>query len=77
MTVENNSRKRIPVVVYASNGWDTSLGVLRIVGPYEKSGINLIKGNMGDVAYPELVSQGDIVLFQRDYPRNTFIYERI
>lgn len=77
MTVENKSRKSISVVVYASNGWNTSLGVLRIVDPYEKSGINLIKGNMGDVAYPELVSQADIVLFQRDYPRYTFVYERI
>jgi len=73
----DNSGKRIPVVVYASNGWDTSLGVLRIVGPYEKSGINLIKGNMGDVAYPELVSQADIVLIQRDYPRYAIVYERI
>ena len=77
MTAENNSRKRISVVVYASNGWNTSLGVLRIVGPFETSGINLIKGNMGDVAYPELVSQADIVLFQRDYPRYTIVYERI
>ena len=67
----------IRVVAYASNAWDTALGVLRIVSPFQNAGIDLVRGNFGDLAYPEYVSQGDLVLIQRDYPRYHTVYRRI
>ncbi|MBE0411812.1 MAG: hypothetical protein IBX69_18955, partial [Anaerolineales bacterium] len=50
---------------------------LRITGPAEQAGLNLIKGNDGEDISPEAVLRGDLVVIQRDFPRHWKSFEEI
>jgi len=57
------------VVAYTTNSWVSPLAQLRLVGPIEQAGMELIHGNEGKHIWPERVEQADIVIIQRDFPR--------
>jgi glycosyltransferase involved in cell wall biosynthesis len=61
----------------SARSWSSVLPVVRIVGPAEHAGLTLIKGNVDQRIMPELVSQGDLVFVQRDFPRNEDVYGQI
>ena len=67
----------ISVVAYTGNAWESPLATLRIVGPLQQAGITLIKGNEGQDIYPERVTQADLVIVQREFPRNEATYHQI
>jgi len=50
---------------------------LRITAPLRAAGIKLISGVVNGVADPNLVFQGDAVIFQREFPKNIQLYEQI
>ena len=57
------------VVLYSADPWDSAMPVLRVRGPAEVMGIEVVRGNDGDQVAPERVSLGDLVIVQRDFPR--------
>src|SRR5258708_38583073 len=57
------------VVLYTADPWDSALPVLRVRGPAEVIGVEVIQGNEGNAIKPERVSLGDLVIIQRDFPR--------
>jgi glycosyltransferase involved in cell wall biosynthesis len=77
MKQQNNSGQLNTVVVYTAYSWVHALTTLRIVRPIQLAGMQLIHGNDLDIAYPENVSQGDVIVFQRDFPASMELYEQI
>lgn len=65
------------VVAYSTYAWGHALTTLRIIRPLEQAGIHLIQGNQGDDIHPELVSQADAVLIQREFPDYAKHYNEI
>ena len=57
------------VVLYTADPWDSALPLLRVRGPAEVMGLSVVRGNEGDAVAPERVSQADLVIVQRDFPR--------
>ena len=51
--------------------------VLRITGPAEMAGIQVIKGNHGSMVSPEAVAEADLVVIQRDFPRFWEEYKQV
>jgi glycosyltransferase involved in cell wall biosynthesis len=50
---------------------------LRITAPYRAAGIELISGKVDGVGDPNRVLLGDAVIFQREFPKNTDLYDDI
>ncbi len=50
---------------------------LRITAPYHAAGIGLISGRVDGIGDPERVLLGDAVIFQREFPQNTELYDKI
>ena len=65
------------VVAYTSYPWEHAISVMRIVGPLQRAGLKLIRGNVTDDIHPERVSLGDVVLIQREFPGYYQHYEQI
>lgn len=57
------------VVAYTLAPWEHSLAVLRVSGPVQQAGLELVWGNHYDDINPEKASQADIIVIQRDFPR--------
>ncbi len=74
---ENMSVPIKTVVGYTADPWESALAVLRLAHPLKLAGIELLQGNQGDQVSPELVSQADLVVIQRDFPRFTAAYDEI
>jgi glycosyltransferase involved in cell wall biosynthesis len=53
------------------------MAVLRLVGPLQQAGIQLIMGNQGIDIDPSAVSRADLVVIQRDFPRMGALYEEV
>ncbi len=68
---------QIKVVAYTPAPWDHALSILRLVSPYKYAGIELIQGTQQDKIYADKVSEADLVLIYRDFPRHQKAYERI
>ncbi len=49
--------------------WDHALTMLRLAEPIRIAGLSLLHGTDEQGIYPDLVSQADIVVIQRDFPR--------
>ena len=56
------------ISLYTVASWDHSLVKLRITGPAEFADLQVIRGNEGSQVRPDLLSQADIVIIQRDFP---------
>ena len=70
--MENNPKdrpERSRVVVFSTDPWDSSLPVLRLRGPLQAAGYQLIQGKEGAAIYPERVNDADVVVIQRDFPQ--------
>lgn len=64
-------------VAYSLAPWDHVLAYLRFVAPWERAGIQPIRGNLDGQIYPDKVSEADVVLLQRDFPAHIVAYEKI
>jgi GT2 family glycosyltransferase/glycosyltransferase involved in cell wall biosynthesis len=62
---------------FTTNTWPSPLAVLRISGPVEAAGFNLIHGSDGTGLYPKRASQADLIILQRDFPRHGSAYQKI
>lgn len=69
--------RQLKVVGYTTAPWDHALALLRMVSPYKYAGIELIQGTQQENIYTEKVSDADLVLIYRDFPRHQNAYERI
>ena len=69
MSTETPSHELATIVLYTAAPWNSAVVVLRVTGPAERAGIRVIKGNQGSKVSPELVSDADLVVIQRDFPR--------
>jgi glycosyltransferase involved in cell wall biosynthesis len=57
------------LVLFSADPWNSALPILRVRGPAEAAGVAVIQGNDGDVVWPERVTDGDLIVIQRDFPR--------
>lgn len=57
------------LVAYGTAPWQSVLPTLRLVGPVERNGIRIVYGNNGPDVDPHKVTQVDLVVIQRDFPR--------
>ncbi|MFC2055509.1 glycosyltransferase, partial [Chloroflexota bacterium] len=77
----NTGEEPLTIVAYVSDHWEHVCPTIRISGPAEQAGIQLIRGNdwlNGSLrVYPERVSQADIVLIQRDFPSHVDEYNTV
>jgi hypothetical protein len=65
------------IVLFTPASWDHPLVKLRITGPAEFANLQVNRGNEGLQIHPELVSQSDIVIIQRDFPRIWQEYQQV
>jgi glycosyltransferase involved in cell wall biosynthesis len=71
-----NTTRKFTVVGYSNNPPSNALVTLRMSGPLQACGIQYVAGNIpGEFCRPELVSQADIVVIQRDFPVSHDVYE--
>jgi glycosyltransferase involved in cell wall biosynthesis len=77
MTLSKRGVSLIRVAVYSYYGWESPLLVQRITGPFEWAKLELVKGFEEGRFLPERVSQADVVVIQRDFPRYTEAYEQV
>lgn len=77
MTMQSASQSIKSVVVYTVYPWKHAITTLRITGPLENAGLQVIKGNTGDDIYPDRVSQADVVVIQREFPDYARHYQQI
>ncbi len=73
----NFSSSIIKSVVFYTNYGDDPCAYLRLRGPMDHLGIKVFDGKILGVTDPDLVSKGDIVVIQRDFPREFENYEKI
>lgn len=72
-----NKKSLKTIVVYTRAPWENALVKLRITAPAELAGINVLNGKEGGTYHPELVTQADIVVIQRDFPLNWKAYKNV
>ena len=74
-------KKRLVFAVYTSDRWEHVCPVIRVQGPMELAGFELIQGSAWEdgrfIVSPEYVSQADIVLIQRDFPSHGKQYDEV
>lgn len=65
-------------IVFYSNFNDDACAHLRLFGPMKQLGVHVISGKEENGRIiPERVELGDLVLIQRDFPRNVDAYEKV
>ncbi|MHB8194001.1 MAG: glycosyltransferase [Bellilinea sp.] len=65
-------------IVFYSNFFEDACAYLRVLGPLKRLGIDIITGKEeSGVIHPERVGSGDLVLLQRDFPRDFIVFEKI
>jgi len=77
MSTDISTRKPTAIAVYTVASWDHPLVKLRITGPAEFAELRVMRGNEGPQIQPEFVSQSDIVIIQRDFPRFWQGYQQV
>ncbi len=80
MTAETKSTLHT-LVVFSGDTWEHVCPVVRLTGPAEQAGLEIIHGNEWEGnelrAYPERIQMGDVVIIQRDFPVHTSDYEAV
>ncbi len=56
---------------------DESLAHLRLIGPIRQAGLRIIDGIVDDQIQVDCISEGDIVIIQRDFPKRYNDYRKI
>lgn len=74
---ESPSSSLLKAITFYTNYGNDPCAYLRLRGPLRRSGISIIEGKEDGKTFPERVSQGDLVLIQRDFPRDLTAYEKI
>jgi glycosyltransferase involved in cell wall biosynthesis len=75
---EKQSIKKIQTVtLYSHSKDDDALAYLRLLGPAMKLGIRVIEGIEDGLIHVERVSEGDVIILQRDFPSHLAEYEKI
>ena len=81
ISVQEVSKKDVQspgvIVLYTASPWESAVVVLRVTAPAKRAGLKVIKGNQGDRVSPELVSEADVVVIQRDFPRFRKAYAEV
>jgi GT2 family glycosyltransferase/glycosyltransferase involved in cell wall biosynthesis len=81
MDIENKNQKNkanlVASVSFFTNYGDDPCAYLRLRGPMQHLGITVLDGHSMGKSEPELVSQGDVVVIQRDFPRDLPVYEHV
>ena len=76
-STERTFRDSIESVVFFTNHGIDPCAHLRLRGPMHHLGIKVVDGNVNRRSYPRRVLQGDVVIIQRDYPRDLPTYEKV
>ena len=75
------SERELSFVVYSADYWEHVCPTVRITGPAEFAGVNIIHGNdwQGSklLADPKRVDAGDLVIIQRNFPQHTTAYKEV
>jgi processive 1,2-diacylglycerol beta-glucosyltransferase len=74
--MENKSIRNATCYSFHLNSGE-SLGHLRLTGPLTQAGISIISGIEGGQVLVSKVSEGDIVIFQRDFPIRLDEYSKV
>jgi GT2 family glycosyltransferase/glycosyltransferase involved in cell wall biosynthesis len=69
--------KRISSVVFFTNYGQDPCAHLRLRGPMHPLDIKVIDGNFENETQPEKTTLGDVIVLQRDFPRDLPTYERV
>jgi glycosyltransferase involved in cell wall biosynthesis len=69
--------QRVSTISFYSRSVDDAMCVLRILGPAKAAGIKVVRGVDEGGIHFERVSEGDIVVIQRDFSRQLDAYENI
>lgn len=73
----DRSQKAVKTLIFFSNSGEDALVVLRVLGPAKVLGMNVIRGIENGVLNPDLIREGDLVVIQRDFPRDLNAYEEV
>lgn len=65
------------IAAYSTNTWVSPLAHLRLLGPAEYAGLQVLRGTQGEQILVERVDQAGMVWLQRDFPRRGKSYEQI
>jgi glycosyltransferase involved in cell wall biosynthesis len=57
------------MILYTADPWDSAMCVLRVRGPARQAKIGVIQGNKGARISLRRITEADIVVIQRDFPR--------
>jgi glycosyltransferase involved in cell wall biosynthesis len=76
-----SNSKPLTIVHFSADRWGHVCPVVRVTGPAELSGLRLLRGNDWQdgrlQAFPEQVSEADLVIIQRDFPRYAEAYDEV
>jgi GT2 family glycosyltransferase/glycosyltransferase involved in cell wall biosynthesis len=76
-SIENNQSQNISTVTFFTNYGEDPCAHLRLRGPMQHLGLAVIDGKVGNDVQPEKASFGDVIVLQRDFPRDLPSYRRI
>jgi glycosyltransferase involved in cell wall biosynthesis len=65
------------VAGFTAYPWEHALPVLRLSEPIQQAGLNFLRGNDYDIVYLDRISQADVVVIQRDFPRWKSAYDQV
>lgn len=65
------------ICLYSHSTENDALAYLRILGPAQKLGLQVIRGMENSKIYSERAAQADVVILQRDFPLHLADYEKI
>jgi len=68
---------KITSIIFFSDSYADAMAVLRILGPAEASGINVIRGEDEGIIHFDRITKADIVVIQREFPRHFDVYKKI
>ncbi|MBE0686785.1 MAG: glycosyltransferase, partial [Anaerolineaceae bacterium] len=74
---ETGNYKKVKTITFFTNSGFDACAYLRVRGPMHHLGISVIEGKENGEVFPDRVSQGDLVVIQRDFARDFRNYEKI
>jgi GT2 family glycosyltransferase/glycosyltransferase involved in cell wall biosynthesis len=72
-----NTSSSLTVAAFTLETWQHSLAILRLVEPMRMAGVRLLKGVDEAGLHADFISEADLVVIQRDFPRNKESYETV
>jgi GT2 family glycosyltransferase/glycosyltransferase involved in cell wall biosynthesis len=75
LTLSSTVLKKI--ALFQPYNWESAFPVLRVTGPWEALGQVVLQGNTGAEVNYDAITAADIVVIQRDFPKNQPVYDQI